>query len=156
MLYVRRLNLIESQLWNEDNWRGKYIGVVPRRGKEDKVSFAYLFTGVTGRFSDHRCVQIMLYNDISISFSRLQVCIFFSAFGHIAKILKTCPPVASQCWYCGQCCPGNGLGTPPTSLLPDCQGAMSVPHQRGEERAAVPHCRDHSTRLPSEKQYVIV
>ena len=32
-----RLNLVESQLWNEDNWRGKYIGVVPRRGKEDKV-----------------------------------------------------------------------------------------------------------------------
>ena len=32
-----RLNLIESQLWNEDNWRGKYIGIVPRRGKDDKV-----------------------------------------------------------------------------------------------------------------------
>ena len=81
---------------------------------------------------------------------------FFFLHLDVAKILKTCPPVASQCWYCGQCCPGNGLGTPPTSLLPDCQGAMSVPHQRGEERAAVPHCRDHSTRLPSEKQYVIV
>ena len=35
-----RLNLVESQLWNEDNWRGKYIGVVPRRGKDDKVPFA--------------------------------------------------------------------------------------------------------------------
>ena len=32
-----RLNLVESQLWNEDNWRGKYIGIVPRRGKEEKV-----------------------------------------------------------------------------------------------------------------------
>ena len=32
-----RLNLVESQLWNENNWRGKYIGVVPRRGKDDKV-----------------------------------------------------------------------------------------------------------------------
>ena len=42
VLHAYRLNLVESQLWNEDNWRGKYIGVVPRRGKEDKVPFRNL------------------------------------------------------------------------------------------------------------------
>jgi len=31
------LNLVESHFWNEESWRGKYIGIVPRRSREDKL-----------------------------------------------------------------------------------------------------------------------
>ena len=36
-VYRYSLNLVESQLWNEANWRDKYIGVVPKTGKEGEV-----------------------------------------------------------------------------------------------------------------------
>ena len=29
-----RLNLVESQLWNEVNWRAKYVGVIPHTSRE--------------------------------------------------------------------------------------------------------------------------
>jgi len=32
-----RLNLVESHFWNEESWKGKYVGIVPRRSREDKV-----------------------------------------------------------------------------------------------------------------------
>ena len=31
------MNLVESQLWNEVDWRGKYVGVVPRTGRSGEV-----------------------------------------------------------------------------------------------------------------------
>ena len=40
VLCAYRLNLVESQLWNETDWRGKYVGVVPRpSGSLEDVSF---------------------------------------------------------------------------------------------------------------------
>ena len=49
------LNLVESQLWNEANWRGKYIGVVPRTGKEGEV---HVFPATP---PDHRTRNFFFY-----------------------------------------------------------------------------------------------
>ena len=37
MLAHHSMNLVETQLWNEETWGSKYVGVVPKQSRQAKV-----------------------------------------------------------------------------------------------------------------------
>ena len=37
MNYISRMNLVETHLWQNDDWKGRYVGVVPRVTAGNKV-----------------------------------------------------------------------------------------------------------------------